>query len=87
MAHSIESPTLDFSSGHHLRVLRSSLVSGSVLSVDPAWNSLSPSPSVPPPDLVFSLFLRKKKKNCKALTTISNQQINTVSYYYFSRHS
>ena len=35
-----EHPTLDFASGHDPRVVGSSPVSGSVLSVEPAWDSL-----------------------------------------------
>ena len=39
--------TLGFSSGHDLNVVRLSLVSGSALDVEPAWDSLSPSLSLP----------------------------------------
>ena len=46
MAQLIEHPTLDFSSGHCLKVVASD--SGSELGVEPACDSLSPSPSVPP---------------------------------------
>ena len=45
---SAKCPTLDFSSGHDLRVLASSLESGSVLGMENAWSSLSPSLSTPP---------------------------------------
>ena len=40
---------LDFGSGHDLRVVRSSLTSGSMLGVESALDSLSPSPSIPLP--------------------------------------
>jgi len=39
--------TLDFGLGHDLRVMRSSPLSGSLLGVEPAWDSLSTSPSAP----------------------------------------
>ena len=44
-AQSVERPTLDLSSGHDPRVVGSSLASGSALSVEPAWDSLSLCPS------------------------------------------
>ena len=47
MAQSIKCPTLDLGSGHDLRAVRLSLVSGSALGMEPAWDSLSP--SAPPP--------------------------------------
>ena len=55
MAQLIEHPTLDFSSGHNLMVMRSSPVSGSVVGMDPTWGSL------PPQSLFLSLkkYLRK----------------------------
>ena len=54
------SPTPDFSSGHDLRVVRSILELGSALSVEPAWDSLSPSPSAPPLlSSTLSLSLKK----------------------------
>ena len=49
MAQSVECPTVTFNSGHDPRVRRSSSVSGSVLSVEPACDSLSP--PAPPPHL------------------------------------
>ena len=51
-AQSVEHPTLDFSSGHDARVVGSSPVPGSALSVEPAWDSLS-----------LSLSLSKKLKS------------------------
>ena len=44
MAQPVEWPALDFSSGHDLRVLESSPTLGSALSMEPAWDSLPPSP-------------------------------------------
>ena len=41
MARSVERPVLYFPSGHGPRVVRSSPTSGSVLSVEPAWDSVS----------------------------------------------
>ena len=43
VAHSVRHPALDFSSGHDLRVVRSSPVSDSSLSQESARDSLSPS--------------------------------------------
>ena len=43
MAQWVKRPILDFGSGLDLMVVRLSPVSDSVLSVDPAWDSLSPS--------------------------------------------
>jgi len=40
---------LDFGSGHDLRVVRSSTTSGSMLGMEPAEDSLSPSPFALPP--------------------------------------
>ena len=40
MAQSVENPNLDFSSGHDVRVLRSSLMLGSALSRESARDSL-----------------------------------------------
>ena len=40
-AQSVERLTLDFGPGHDARVVGSSPVAGSMLSVDPAWDSLS----------------------------------------------
>ena len=56
VAQSVEHPTLDFSWGHDPRVIRLSPTSGSVLSVEPAWDSLC-LPLLLPPLLVFSLSL------------------------------
>ena len=48
MAQSFKHPTLDFDSVHDLRVVRSSPMSGSVLSRESAPDSLSPSASALP---------------------------------------
>ena len=68
VAQSVECPTLGFSSVHVPRVMGSCPISGSVLSVEPAWDSLSPSLSAPPPlmrtlSLSLSLSLSNKKKD------------------------
>ena len=62
MAQSVERLTLDFSSGHDPRVLGSSPMSGSVLSVEPTWDSLSLflSLSLSPPSLSPPLSLKNK---------------------------
>ena len=41
--------TLNFGSGHDVMVVRSSPMLGSKLSTESAWDSLSSSPSAPPP--------------------------------------
>jgi len=51
VAQSVECLTLDFSLGHDFRVLGSSPESGSMLSVQSAWDSLSPSARYPSPQL------------------------------------
>lgn len=43
MAQAVKCLTLDFGSGHNLRVVRWSAVLGSVLGEEAAWDSLSPS--------------------------------------------
>ena len=53
MAQLVDHPTLDFGSGHDLRVMGSSPVLGSVLSVE----SACPSPSALPPPLSVSLYI------------------------------
>ena len=59
--------TLDFSSVHDLTVVRLSPALGSVLSMEPAWASFSPSLSAPPPPTSLkrdkqTFFNVKKKK-------------------------
>lgn len=73
VAQLVKFPTLDFGSGHDLKVLRSSPVSGSALGGESARDSLSPSPSDPlsVPSPAFSLsnkyinkiFQKKKRRN------------------------
>ena len=48
VAQSVEHLALDFGSGRDLAVLGWSSASGSVLSVEPPWDSLSPSLAAPP---------------------------------------
>ena len=61
MAQSVERPTLDFSSGHDLTVRGTEpciwLQAGRV---EPAWDSLSPSLSLPPPTCAHALSLSQK---------------------------
>ena len=45
---SVKHPTLDFSLGHDLRVMRSSPTSGSTLGMEPAQDSSSPYTPLPP---------------------------------------
>ena len=53
---SVERLTLDFSSGHELRVVRLSPVVGSTLSMKPAWDSFSlPLPPSPTRSRTLSL--------------------------------
>ena len=63
MAQSVERLTLDFGLGHDPRVVGSSPAFGSVLGVEPAWDSLSVSVShsVLSP-LAFSLSFKRKRK-------------------------
>ena len=49
MAHSVEHLTSDFGSGHEIMVMGLGPMSGSALSMEPAWDSLSPSFSLPLP--------------------------------------
>ena len=61
MAQPVKCPTLDFSSGHDLRVVRS----GTMLSTESAWDSFpspSPSSSAPPPTYILSKINILKKK-------------------------
>ena len=58
VAQSVKRTTLDFGSGHDLKVLRSSPALGSALSVKPDKDSYSPSPSPCP-------LSKKKEENKK----------------------
>jgi len=66
VAQLVKHPTLDFSSVHDLRVVRSSPVSSSMRHMESAWDSLSPSPlCLPPPTPSFMprvLCLSKKSE-------------------------
>ena len=64
MAQLVECLTLDFGSGHDPRVMGSSPTLGSVLSVEPASDSLSPPlPLSPDCAQALSLFLTLKKND------------------------
>ena len=60
---SVECFTLDFDSGHDLRVMRSSLMLSSTLSMEPAQDFLSPSPFAPSPCCTSVCPLSLSKKN------------------------
>ena len=57
MAQKVKCSTLDFVSGHDLRVVRLSPVLGSVLSKESVSDSLSPSPSGPLPQPMHMFVL------------------------------
>ena len=72
MPQSVKKPTLDLSSVDDLRVVRSSPMSGSMLSMKPTWDSLSPSSSAPPhPSHVLSL----EKKIIKIIISLRRSQV------------
>ena len=90
MAQSIERPTFDFGSGCDPRVLGSSPMLGSVLSMEPAWGSLS---ALLPP-LVLALSKIKKKTtliNNEKITEFGFKEASTIlrsqkCYYYAHSH-
>ena len=57
MALLVKHPTLGFSSGHDLKVVGLDPVSGSVLSMESAWDFLSSSSAYPPAQ-ILSFFLK-----------------------------
>lgn len=70
MAQLVQYPAVDFGSGHNHRVMRASPMLGSMLGVEPAWDSPSPSPSAHhplPPTCVFSPPPLQKKENLFSL--------------------
>ena len=72
MAQSVKYPTLDFGSGHDLRVVRLSPKLGSVLGVEPALASLFLS-ALPPRWCALSLSKKKKKKKVNGLNAPSKR--------------
>ena len=75
MAQSVERQTLDFSSVHDTKVVESSLVLGSMLllGMEPACDSLAPSPSSPPSFTdTHTLSLKNKIKSLKIHGIIQN---------------
>ena len=60
MAQLVKRLTLGFDSGHDPRVVSSSLHRACIVRAEPAWDSLSPSLSAPPP-LALSLAHNKYK--------------------------
>ena len=67
MPHSVESPTLDFGSGHELTVHGYELCTGLCTGVELAWNFPLPPPRSLPHSLSLSLKINKliKKKEIK----------------------
>lgn len=74
--------TLDFGLGHDPRVMRSNPVLGSVLAMEPAWDSLLPSPSVPPHLSARSLSLSQNKQNHKTLCTLGRCVLHFLPVVY-----
>ena len=68
MAQSVRCRTLDFSSGHDLRIIRSSPSLASALGMEQAWDALSSFPTAPHiPSLSLSLKIKNinfKKGSC-----------------------
>ena len=90
MAQLVKHPILNFSSGHDIRVVRSSLGSGSALSVESAWDSLSLCPS--PDSCSLSLSKKKWYEKSSSPSIISKKYllysvISCVSHYYSIWHS
>ena len=77
MAQSVECLMLDFGSGHDPSIVGSSPASGSALSVEPAWDSLS-LPSAPFPRIMLSL--KNKNKTKKYSRDIGNYHICFDAY-------
>jgi len=72
--------TLDFCSGHGLRVVRLSPASGSVLGMeDPAWDSLSPSPSAPPLSLKKRGYVLLCSFSVNFIPSLPASQLNFLS--------
>ena len=55
-------PTLDFILGHDIRVRSSSFALGSALDMEPAWDSLFPSPSASSPHACSHSLTKRKNK-------------------------
>ena len=96
MAQSVKPLTFDFCSGCHLRVVGSSPVSGSTLSLEPAWNSLSlslcPSPThvhvhthththTHTHSLSLSLSINKYFKNISKYVYYSNRNSSVLKFH------
>lgn len=75
MAQSVKHPIPDFGSGHNLRVVRSSPASGSTLSMEPAWDFLSPSLTPSSPDISLK---KKKKKKLEKQTKIFSPKVGNI---------
>ena len=76
VAQSIKHPTLDFSSGHDLTVVRLSPTLSSTLSMESAWDSLS---LFLPLLLSLSLLKNKNQNNAAVILTLSPHGGHTLS--------
>ena len=76
--------TLAFGSGHELTVVRSTSMSDSVLSMEPAYDSLSLSPSAPS---LLALTLCLSQKNLGAPQWLSRLLLAQVVISWFMRLS
>lgn len=61
MAQSVGHPTLDFAWGGDLRVMRSGPAMGSTPGMEPAWDSTSALPCLPPPHILSHKKIKKRK--------------------------
>ena len=84
VAQSGKHPALDFGSGHDLTLVRWSLTSGSMLGMEPAYDSFSSSVSAPPRLRMcmraLSLSLKNKTKQTKNKTRISRVYSTKARY-------
>ena len=76
-AQCVKHPSLDFGSGHDPRVVRLSPMLGSVLGVESAWDSLSPSA---PPLLTLPLSLPLKKESTGPQAADVNRNAVTATH-------
>lgn len=74
---------LDLSSGHDLRVLRRSPMLGSILGMEPAWDSLAPSPPplFPTPEHTQA-YSYSQKKNVSTVNWACVSLLPLVSFCY-----
>ena len=84
VAQSVKHPTLNFSSAHDLIVMRPSPSSGSVLRLEPGWDSLSLS-LCPSPLLVHTVSLCKIKWNLKNGCPSPSKIASAVRFHFIKR--